>query len=135
MICRPCASFVGSDFTSFSGNLSVFLVHPLVELGLSGSLVESAFCYTTQEVFFVEHAFVRKDCATSIGGLCAFLQPVECPIGIQLDCSRIGIRVVSTKFFDELTIAWRPAICGNDVVEGVAFFTVACQTNFYRHCA
>ena len=44
-------------------------------------------------------------------------------------------QVVGTQLLDKSTITWRPAICGNDVIEGVTLLTMTCQTNFNSHFA
>ena len=114
-------------------DLALFLGHPLVELGLGIALRERALGYAPQKVLLVEDTLVREDGTAGVGRLCAFLQPIQSPVELQINRSRIRIGIVCSQFLDEFTITWRSAICGNDMIERSTLLTMTCQTNFNSH--
>ena len=115
--------FVAGEFRFLSCDLAGFLFQPLSETGFGYFFGESAFLYTAQQVFFVEHPFIRKDGPAGVGRLSAFLQPIQSFVEVQSDCSRIGIGVIRPNVFDKLTITWRPAVRNDDMIERITFLT------------
>ena len=101
--------------------------------GIGCGFVESSFGNASEEVLLVHHTLVGEDGAAGVRGLCTLLEPFQGFVEIQVDGSRIRVRIVGTNLFDELAIAWRPAVCDNDMIKGVAFLTVARKSDFYRH--
>lgn len=116
------------------GYLGGLLAHPFFELGIGCGFVESSFGNASEEVLLVHHTLVGEDGAAGVRGLCTLLEPFQGFVEIQVDGSRIRVRIVGTNLFDELAIAWRPAVCDNDMIKGVAFLTVARKSDFTGIC-
>ena len=54
------------------------------------------------------------------------LEPFQGFVEIQVDGSRIRVRIVGSDLFDKFTITWRPAVCNDDMVERIALLTATC---------
>lgn len=73
----------------------VFFV-PLLELHHSGSLIKQTKLYTTKQVLKVKHTLETEDTANRVSGLCAFVQPIEGFLSVNLNGSRYSKRIVSS---------------------------------------
>ena len=124
---------VGGELVVLRGDAALFVAQPFVESGLGVRFREGSFGNASKQVLLVKHALVGEDGPTGVGGLCAFEQPIQSFFEVQIDRSRIRVGVVGSQLFDEFTITWRPAVGGDDMIEGVAFLTMTCQTNFNSH--
>ena len=114
---------VAGEFRFLGGDLAGLLFHPLGETGFGYLFGKRTLADAAQQVFFVEHPFIRKDGPAGVGRLSAFLQPFQSFVEVQSDCGRIGIGVIRPNVFDKLTITWRPAVRNDDMVERIALFT------------
>src|SRR5690606_33137639 len=97
---------------------------PFFQSFLSFLFTESSFLYSTHEVFFVEHTFVRQNVLNSVGRLGTFYKPVVSLVEIEIYSSRIRVRIVCANPLNVPAISWRPAICYHNVVESITFAAV-----------
>ncbi|MDK2970191.1 MAG: hypothetical protein PWQ65_1298 [Bacteroidota bacterium] len=59
-----------------------FFVFPVLKTFFGFFKRESAFFNTSQQVFFHQNSFARKDVTNGIGGLGTYLQPIQSPVEI-----------------------------------------------------
>src|SRR5574344_546809 len=114
-------------FCAFSYCIKTFFLifFPCVKLRLCCSLVESAFLYSTFEVFHHVYAFALQYVANSIGRLRANFYPVKSTVEIQIYCGWIGIRIECSNLFSKFTITWCINVSDNNSVERITFTTAA----------
>lgn len=127
--CFQASAEVGlfaAGFGSFySFHLRLLFALPSGEAAFSFSLVESAFFHTAEEVFHQHYALVGEDSAYSVGGLSTAVHPIQGPLEIESDCSRISVRIIRTYPFNKLTISWCPAIGDNNRIKRIVLATMA----------
>ena len=144
-----CLSLVGLNFLSvqflggsdllvslFLRNLAVLLIllnFPSIETTLSFSLVECALGDTAAEVLHQHNAFVRKDVANRVSGLCTNRDPIHSAVEVQINLSRIEIGVVRADAFNDFTVTRGAAVCYHDVIVSIVLVAVTSQTNFCCH--
>jgi hypothetical protein len=109
---------------SFCLNLGFFFSQPFFQSLFGFLFAESSFFYSTHQVFFVEHTFVRQNCLHGVGRLGAFYKPVVSFVKIEIYRSRIRVRIIRANPFNVPAISWRPAICYHNVVVSITFAAV-----------
>ena len=63
-----------------------------------------------------------QQCDNGFGGLRTNTEPVLCPVGINLDDRRIGLRIVGSDFFNDPTIALGARVGDYDPIKRGADF-------------
>jgi len=119
-----------------SGNLTVlgiFLSLPSLEFLLGGCLIKCTFLHTTQQVLHQKNAFAGEDVLGSVGRLCAYANPIQSTLKIEVYRCGVGVRVVRSDTFDKFAITWRAAVCYYNVIVSVVFVTMTSQTNLCCH--
>ena len=91
-----------------------------LRIALCSSFVKSTLLNTTTEVLHEEYTFVRENVTNSVCGLCTTLYPVESALKVEIYCCRVGVGIVSTNLFSELTIARCANVSDYDAVESIA---------------
>ena len=121
------------EFSDFRSHFVVLFTHPRFELLLSFRFGEGAFFYAVEEVIVVHDALVLHQSTRGVRHFSAHLQPMQRTVVIEVDGRRIRVRVVRADFFDETAVARSAGVCGYDVVEGLALFTVALKAEASCH--
>lgn len=77
-----------------SFDTSYLLSLPGIETTLSFSFVESALANAALEVLHEHNAFARQDGAYGVSGLSTYVDPIQSPLEVESNCSRISVRIV-----------------------------------------
>ena len=88
-----------------------------------------AHLHTAEEVLLEINALAREDVANGVCRLSTNEYPVESTFEVQINCCRIGVRIVSTNLLCETTITWCIRISDNDRIESVVLSTMTLQSN------
>ena len=128
-----CLLLVFGELAVELSGLAFLLLLPSVELGFSSSFVESTLLHTATEVLHEENALVGEDVANGVGGLCTAFYPVKGALKVEVDRCRMGVGVVSTELFSELTVAGSANVGDYDAVESIALTAMTLQANTSCH--
>jgi hypothetical protein len=110
----------------------VFLM-PFLEFGHCGGLIEKAQLHTAKKVFQVKDTLERQDLTNRISGLCAFMQPIQGPLTVQLDGGRNCKGIIGPQFLDELPVSGSAGVSYYDKVEGSLFRPMTLESDFDWH--
>lgn len=106
---------------------------PFLELGHGRCLVEKAQLHTAKKVFQVKYTLERQDLTNCICGLCAFMQPIQGSLAVQLDGSRNCKGIISPQFLDELPVSWSTGVSYYNKVEGSLLRPMTLESDFDWH--
>ena len=81
-----------------------------------------------------KNTLIRKDSAAYETRLSTDLYPSKSPIEIEIDSSRVSVRIVRADLLDVTTITWSTCVCHYNVEECEILLSVALKTNFNSHC-
>ena len=115
------------------GNLAFLVAQPLLEFLLGLFFREGTFLHTIEQVIVVHNPFVFEDGAGRITHFSTNLQPVKGAVMHHIDGGGVGIRIVGAELLDEAAIALGAGVCGDNVVEGLAFLTVTLESEACGH--
>ncbi len=81
-----------------------------------------------------KNTLIGEDAACGESGLGTNIEPCKSLLGIEDDGGGVGVGVVGTQEFDELTVARCAGVGHNNVEECEILLSVALESDFNSHC-
>ena len=114
---------VGSSCAHLSDVLQqLHALHAILKLNHCGCFIKQTKLNATQQMFKVKNTFKRKDTPHSICWLCAFVQPFERFLSVELNRCGYCKWVVSPDFLDKFTITGGTGIGNYYKIERPLFY-------------